>query len=118
MALLWPSYCHVCFTWTDPVNDHTLILDIGKTNAKLLLINAAGEVLASRTQENKPVPGADYLELGTAALEAWLLRTIPMLPERQQIERINISTHGGSTRTSINCIKNTITITIYSPRRR
>jgi L-fuculokinase len=96
MALLWPSYCHVCFTWTDPVNDHTLILDIGKTNAKLLLINAAGEVLASRTQANKPVLGADYWELGTAALEAWLLRTIPMLPERQQIDRINISTHGAA----------------------
>jgi L-fuculokinase len=75
---------------------HTLVLDIGKSNAKLLLIDAAGEVLAREVQANESVEGLDYLELGVAALEAWLLRTIPALPERERIGHINISTHGAA----------------------
>jgi L-fuculokinase len=75
---------------------HTLILDIGKTNAKLLLISEAGEVLARQVMANEAVLGADYLELGVGALEAWLLRTIPTLPQRERIAHINISTHGAA----------------------
>ena len=75
---------------------HTLILDIGKTNAKLLLISEAGEVLAREVQANKAVQGADYLELGVGALEAWLLRTIPALPQREHIAHLHVSTHGAA----------------------
>jgi len=75
---------------------HTLILDIGKTNAKLLLISEAGDVLARQAVVNEPVLGANYLELGVKALQAWLLRTIPLLPERERIAHISISTHGAA----------------------
>jgi len=75
---------------------HTLILDIGKTNAKLLLISEAGDVLAREVHSNEAVQGPNYLELGVAVLEAWLLRTIPALPERERIANINISTHGAA----------------------
>ncbi len=75
---------------------HTLILDIGKTNAKLLLISEAGEVLARKAQANEAVMGPDYLELGTREIEAWLLRSIPALPERERIAHLQISTHGAA----------------------
>ena len=75
---------------------HTLILDIGKTNAKLLLVSEAGEVLARQVQTNEAVQGPNYLELDVGALEAWLLRTIPALPEREHIAHISISTHGAA----------------------
>lgn len=75
---------------------HTLILDIGKTNAKLLLISEAGEVLARDVQANEAVQGPDCLELGVGALEAWLLRCIPALPQRERIAHISISTHGAA----------------------
>jgi L-fuculokinase len=75
---------------------HTLVLDIGKSNAKLLLIDEHGEVLSRHVQANEPVAGPGYLALGTGAIEAWLLRTIPALPERSRIGRISISTHGAA----------------------
>lgn len=84
------------FTWIEIAVSHTLVLDIGKTNAKLLLIDASGEVLARESQPNEPVQGVNYLELGVGALEAWLLRTIPTLPERDRIAHIGISTHGAA----------------------
>lgn len=75
---------------------HTLVLDIGKTNAKLVLINEAGEVLARHVQANLSVEGPGYLALGTEAIEAWLLATIPRLPDRQHIGHISITTHGAA----------------------
>ncbi len=75
---------------------HTLVLDIGKTNAKLILINEAGEVLARHVQANVPFEGPGYLALGTDSIEAWLMATIPRLPDRQHIGHISITTHGAA----------------------
>lgn len=76
--------------------NHTLVLDIGKSNAKLLLLDARGDVLSRHVQANQSVVGADYLELGIASIEAWLLHTIPLLPERSRIGHLSISTHGAA----------------------
>ena len=46
-------------------NAHTLVLDIGKSNAKLVLFNAEGDVLARRAQANAPVEVDGYTALGT-----------------------------------------------------
>jgi sugar (pentulose or hexulose) kinase len=77
---------------------HTLVLDIGKSNAKLVLIDAAGEVLARRVQANAPADGPGYTALGVPRLQAWLLDSVAGLPEREraQIGRISISTHGAA----------------------
>lgn len=83
---------------TDTHTDaHTLVLDIGKSHAKLLLFDAAGEVLARSVQANAPAEAEEgYTALGTAALEAWLTRAIPDLPGRERIGRIGITTHGAA----------------------
>ena len=75
---------------------HTLVLDIGKSNAKLVLFNAEGDVLARRVQANASVEADGYTALGTEALRAWLLDAMPTLPERRQIGRIGITTHGAA----------------------
>ncbi|WP_310461420.1 FGGY family carbohydrate kinase [Sphaerotilus sp.] len=75
---------------------HTLVLDIGKSNAKLVLIDAAGEVLARRVQANAPMPGPGYTALGVPQLQQWLLDSLADLPERERIARISISTHGAA----------------------
>ncbi|MDZ7854648.1 FGGY-family carbohydrate kinase [Sphaerotilus sp.] len=74
----------------------TLVLDIGKSNAKLVLIDADGEVLVRTVQANTSVDGPGYIALGVAALEDWLLRTIPQLPRRDEIGVISITTHGAA----------------------
>lgn len=80
--------------------DHTLILDIGKSNAKLMLIDADGEVRARSSHANASVDaaveGIGYRALGVAALQQWLLDAIPALPQRERIGRIGISTHGAA----------------------
>ena len=78
---------------------HTLVLDIGKSHAKLLLFDAAGEVRMRCVQANAPTEAEEgYTALGTAALEAWLMRTLPDLPgrDRERIGRIGITTHGAA----------------------
>ncbi|GAA0765108.1 L-fuculose kinase [Ideonella azotifigens] len=79
-----------------PDNDLTLVLDIGKSHAKLVLIDAAGEVVARQVQPNQSAPGPGYTALGVPALEAWLLATIPELPRRRAIRRLSITTHGAA----------------------
>ena len=75
---------------------HTLVLDIGKSNVKLLLIDEGGAVLSLQVRTNAAVVGADYLELDTKGIAAWLQSTIPSLPERERIGHISISTHGAA----------------------
>ena len=80
----------------------TLVLDIGKSNAKLVLIDAVGEVRGRAQRANAPGPsewqgGAlPWLCLGVAALEAWLLKAIPGLVEGEHVRRISITTHGAA----------------------
>lgn len=74
----------------------TLVLDIGKSNAKLVLIDADGEVLARSVQANASVDGPGYTALGVPALQAWLLDAIPQLPRRDEIGSISITTHGAA----------------------
>lgn len=75
---------------------HTLVLDIGKSNAKLVLFNAEGDVLTRRVKTNAPVEADGYTALGTDALQAWLLDAIPTLPERHRVGCIGITTHGAA----------------------
>ncbi len=78
-------------------NACTLVLDIGKSNAKLLLIADDGAVLARVSHANASVDsGLGYRALGVAALQDWLLTSIPHLPGRERIGRISISTHGAA----------------------
>ncbi|MEY2891877.1 MAG: hypothetical protein RJA98_1785 [Pseudomonadota bacterium] len=77
---------------------HTLVIDIGKSNAKLLVVDAHGAVLSrlSRPNQSEPDPQHGTTALGVAGLQAWLLSSIPWLPDRERIGRISISTHGAA----------------------
>lgn len=75
---------------------HTLVLDIGKSNAKLVLFNAQGEVVMRDVHHNAPIQADGYTALGIPAIEDWLTRTIPKLPQRAHIEHIGITTHGAA----------------------
>lgn len=87
----------------------TLVLDIGKSNAKLLLIDADGQVQARRVQANASEParvdGPGYTALGVTALQDWLLAVIPEIAAmpgkadghaQAAIRRLSITTHGAA----------------------
>ncbi|MDP4299307.1 FGGY-family carbohydrate kinase [Leptothrix discophora] len=81
-------------------DDLTLVLDIGKSNAKLLLIDADGHVRERRVQPNASTPaavdGPAYTALGVAALQGWLLDAIPALAAGDAVRRLSITTHGAA----------------------
>lgn len=76
----------------------TLVLDIGKSNAKLVLIDQHGDVLGSMRTANQSVPDPDhgFMALGTERLADWLRRGVPDLLQRRAPERIAITTHGAA----------------------
>lgn len=82
-------------------SDLTAVLDVGKTRVKLLLIDAAGVLVASRERANGSVAarvsGAPYLALDTAGIAAWLREAVVSLGAlRAGLARIIVSTHGAS----------------------
>jgi L-fuculokinase len=76
----------------------TLVLDIGKSNAKLVLIDQHGEVLASMRTANQSTPDAahGFTALGTERLADWLRRGVPDLLQGRAPGRISITTHGAA----------------------
>ena len=76
----------------------TLVLDIGKSNAKLALIGAGGDVVRSATLANVSEPDRvhGYLALGVSRLEAWLLAEVPSLLRGIVPARMAVTTHGAA----------------------
>ncbi len=49
-----------------------VILDVGKTNAKLTLWDGQGRFVARRSRANEKVSGPGYRALDAEGLEAWI----------------------------------------------
>lgn len=77
---------------------NTLVLDIGKSNAKLVLIDARGAVRWSRHCENASVEhdALGFRALGIERLADWIHQAMPELPKAQAPARIAITTHGAA----------------------
>ena len=76
----------------------TLVLDIGTSNAKLVLIAADGAVMRSTAVANDSVDDAEhgFRALGVARLQDWLLRRVPGLLAGEVPARISVTTHGAA----------------------
>lgn len=72
------------------------VLDIGKTNLKLLVVDRAGRVLAQRATANRGVAPPPYLHADLAALERWLLGALRELAAAQPIHALVVTAHGSS----------------------
>jgi L-fuculokinase len=65
------------------------VLDVGKTNAKIALVDPAlGKETWSARRRNGVVAGVDGRELDVVAIEAWLLEALRSAPERERIVAI------------------------------
>ncbi len=76
--------------------DIAAILDLGKTNLKLLAIDADGRILDSETAGNQPVAGPPYLHLDAQAVWNWLLPALQSMAARHAIQAIVPCAYGST----------------------
>jgi len=81
---------------SDAMRDALIVLDIGKTNAKLALIDAAGHLLAETRRANAVRMDGPYPHHDTDALWAWLLATCRDFARRAHVSAIVPVTHGAT----------------------
>ena len=74
-----------------------LVLDIGKTNVKLALVDAdAGRELAVRRQPNGVLPGPPYPHFDTGAIWRFVLESLADLGREATPEALSITAHGAT----------------------
>lgn len=74
----------------------TAVLDIGKTNLKLLLIDADGRILAERQRPNRSLRGPPWPALDVAGMEAWLLEGLDAFARGHALRHVVAASHGSA----------------------
>ncbi len=72
---------------------HTLVLDVGKTNVKLLVMDE-GSIVDVEKLDNRSLESPPYLHLDTERIWGWLLETTAAFARRYDIRAIVPTTHG------------------------
>ncbi|WP_395678831.1 FGGY-family carbohydrate kinase [Inquilinus sp.] len=72
------------------------VLDVGKTNLKLLAVTPEGAVLEAVRTRNLSRPGPPYLHVDLAAMEAWLLGALGDLARRHRLSAFVATGYGTS----------------------
>ncbi|WP_027133752.1 FGGY-family carbohydrate kinase [Geminicoccus roseus] len=76
--------------------DAVLVLDVGKTNMKLLAIDTEGTILGQSRAPNRPLPGPPWQHPDVEATEAWLMEALRDLARQVNVVAI-VPTAYGST---------------------
>lgn len=75
----------------------TLVIDIGKSHAKLLLVDATGAVVERHGRDNASVASPlDYPALDVQGLERWMAQTMRRSAHARRCRRAIVSTHGAA----------------------
>jgi L-fuculokinase len=73
------------------------VLDVGKTNAKIALVDAAlGREVWSARRANGVIQGSATRELDLVAIESWLLDSLREAPQRERVAAIVPIAHGAA----------------------
>jgi len=76
---------------------HVAVIDIGKTNAKLALVDASDlSELAVFTMPNTVLEGPPYPHFDVEGIWAFLIDALAGLHKRHGVDAISITTHGAS----------------------
>ncbi|MER9650224.1 FGGY-family carbohydrate kinase [Mesorhizobium sp. M0199] len=76
---------------------HVAVIDIGKTNAKVALVDlAAASEVALRRMVNEPVRQRPYPHHDVERLWAFILGSLAEIDREQRIDAISITTHGAT----------------------
>lgn len=74
----------------------TIVLDVGKTNAKLSLWDAAGGLVERHVRANNALQGTDHRPLDVIGIDNWLLATLADLAHKAPVARIIPVGHGAA----------------------
>jgi sugar (pentulose or hexulose) kinase len=72
------------------------VIDVGKTNSKIVLFDGSGKPLSERKISSRSVPGPPYLHLDPARLTAFCAKHLPELDTVLPIDAIVPSAHGAA----------------------
>lgn len=72
------------------------VLDIGKTNVKLQLVDDLGQLCGSYTFKNLPRNVAPYPHADVAGIWQWLMATLASYEQVNQITAVVVTTHGAT----------------------
>ena len=72
------------------------VVDIGKTNVKVAQFDRGGRLLRERSQPNRPLDVAPYLQADVAAIWRFLLDGLAQFHAIEEIADIVVTTHGAS----------------------
>jgi L-fuculokinase len=79
------------------LKDLIAVLDVGKTNAKLILVEAlSGGITWSIERRSTPVVRAGLRELPVAGIERWLLSGLASAPHKERIRALVPVAHGAA----------------------
>lgn len=77
--------------------DLIAVVDVGKTNAKLLLLDAfSGAIVWSTQRANEESAAASIRQLDVRGIEAWLMRALAEFPGKDRIRRLVPVAHGAA----------------------
>lgn len=71
-----------------------LVLDVGKTNVKIMVMSKNGAVLDVAKTDNQSIDSPPYTHLDTEGIWQWLLSTVNGLADKDTIRAIVATTHG------------------------
>ena len=75
---------------------HTLIIDIGKTHVKLLVLDSRYQAVYSTQMSNTPVPTDVYPSADVSGIWEWLCTSIKAISPKYSITKMTITTHGAT----------------------
>jgi sugar (pentulose or hexulose) kinase len=78
------------------MQDALIVLDIGKTNVKLALVDAGGRLLAEERRPNAILNDGPYPHHDTDGIWNWMLATCRAFAKRAQVSAIVPVTHGAT----------------------
>jgi len=74
-----------------------VVLDVGKTRSKLIVLDAAGEIVADFDRANATVDGGGYAALDTEGIADWLAESLAALgPLRPRLAHLITTAHGAA----------------------
>ena len=98
MARRWQSRSPNSFLWLEPMSasGKIAVLDIGKTNIKLVVFDRAGNVLWEKSQPNRPVQSGLYPHADVEKILTFLLEALRDAASRFTLDVLIPATHGAT----------------------
>lgn len=72
------------------------VLDIGKTNVKLQLVDESGQLCDSYSRNNRPINSAPYPHADVDGIWHWLVQTLASYGRAREITALVVTTHGAT----------------------